>query len=34
MGVDYLPQKLDEYVSVEAIWYHHVTYMTVTADAS
>ncbi len=32
MGIDYLLQKPDEYVSIEATWYRHIAHMTVTTD--
>ena len=34
MGVDYLPQKLNEYISVEAAWYRHIAHVTVATDGS
>ena len=34
MGVDYLPQKLNEYISVEATRYLHITHVTVATDSS
>ena len=34
MGVDYLSQKLNEYISVEATRYRHVTHVTIATDGS
>ncbi len=32
MGIDYLLQKPDEYVSIKATGYRHIAHMTVTTD--